>query len=488
METKSLVNESCAKTRRAQDNIVMEEKWRTLEAEISEKWGKDLSADIVAAFRELYSIYKSDIVKWYANLFDPEIGGYYYSNSGRDTDKTVYNGKTYPLLPDLESTYQGDGFLYCSLVDTDVAERAPAWYAEKIVRFVKGLQNKENGYFYHPQWDKEEVDSKLSRRGRDLQWAVRLLERYGSSPTYDTPLGTLGDGLLADGTPADMNGAYRYVPATKEELERSKSYVAPHLVDKESFEKYLSGIEIGFEKNNTSYTIGNHFEAQGLQILARDKVLSEGGADYSLCDILKKWFDDRFYPETGLWCPSPRIDYLDVNGVLKITAAYNNIRRPLPDAAASMRAAISVILSDKSPGHVCSVLNPWYAISMISENVKKYTPAEDKEALSAKIEEILRELVSRYPEMIRATTRKLKLFQKPDGSFSYYENNTAFCSQGMPVAKGAVNEGDLNATNICQFGIVGHIFNSLGVRPIPIFTEADRLEYVNILEKNKKIK
>lgn len=484
-----MLDESCEKNSRVQDDSIMEEKWRLFSESISPKLGEALSGEITEAMRDLYSIFSVDVLKWSANLFDPEIGGYYYSNSGRDFEDTVYNGKTYKLLPDLESTYQGDGFLYTSLIDTSAAERVPAWYGEKIVKFVKGLQNKENGYFYHPQWTKEEVDEKVSRRGRDLQWAVRLLERYGASPTYDTPLGTRGDGLLADGTPADMNGAYRYVPETKEEIEKTKKSVAPQLVDKESFEKYLSENKIGSGKYDNSYTVGNRIASQGPEILARDKALKAGGADYSLCDILKNWFDGYFNYKTGTWsnCSESEIKYADVNGILKVSAAYNCVERPLPDPVASMRAVLSVITSDADPVHVCSVLNPWFAISNIRTNVEKFTPAKEKEEAKKEIDKIRKELGSHYPALIRATKEKLALFVKPDGSFSYYKNNTAFCSQGMPVAYEAVNEGDLNATNICQFGILGHIFSVLGVETVPVFTEEDRLEYISILEKNAKI-
>jgi hypothetical protein len=234
--------------------------------------------------------------------------------------------------------------------------------------------------------------------------------------------------------------------------------------------------------------VGNHFESQGPQILARDEVLRAEGAKYSLCDILKEWFDERFNPETGIWSASETVGYTEVNGILKVAAAYSKIHRPLPDPVASMRAAIGIITSDDDPKHVCSVLNPWYAISVIRENVERYIPEDKKEECSASVEAVRRELVSKYPELIRATTRKLRMFRKPDGSFSYYENNTAFCSQGMPVAHGAPNEGDLNATNICNFGIIGHIFHGLGVETLPLFTEADRLEYIKILEENAKIK
>lgn len=473
--------ESEIAAQRLVDSKYKEEKWLELEASLTEKFGEKISSEIVKAFRELYSLYSSEVMKWCAGLFDPVIGGYYYSNSGRDFDNVDYNGKNYKLRPDLESTYQADGFLRSSLLHTDVEERMPKWVGESIVKFIKPLQDKESGYFYHPQWDKDEI--LLSRRGRDIQWAVRLLERYGAKPTYDTPLGTKGDGLLADGSAADMNGAYTYLPEINPNVEQKKECVAPHLVDKESFEAYLATIEIDPEASGTSYKIGNHFESQGLEIVARDKALAARGADYSLADILKKWLDERYVPQTGCWAKC--IDHGAVNGVLKICAAYNKIKKPIPDPLASMRAAISVITRDDLiPQHVCSVLNPWYAVSMILENVRCYQ-GDKAEKISESVLAVKREMINNYPAMIRATKNNISKFLKPDGSFSYYIGHTSFCSQGMPVAHEANDEGDLNATNICNFGIIGHIFSVLGVRPVPIFTEADRMEYIRVLEKNK---
>ena len=486
MKAKTMAKNSCIADGVIRDKEKMEEKWSSLFERLALAWGEPHARDILEALSELYSIYTVDVAKWYANLFDPEIGGYYYSNSARDFEEATYNGETYKLLPDIESTYQGDGFLHSSLVEVSATKSVPSWYSEKIVKFVKSLQDKESGYFYHPQWGKKLTDQFLSRRGRDLQMAVKVLERYGSAPTYDTPLGTHGDGLLADGTPADMTDAYQYKPASAKEKEKADRAVAPHLVDKESFEKYLADIAVDYDKTKNSYTVGNHFEAQGPQILARDEALRSEGAKYSLCDILKEWFDERFNPETGIWSASETVGYTEVNGILKVAAAYNKIHRPLPDPVASMRAAIGVITSYDDPKHVCSVLNPWYAISIIRENVERYISTEKKGELAAEVDSVRRELIRQYPELVRATTKKLRMFRKPDGSFSYYENNTAFCSQGMPVAHGAPNEGDLNATNICNFGIIGHIFSGLGEEALPIFTETDRLEYVRILEKNLK--
>ena len=80
-----------------------EEKWEAIKNRVGGKSGEA----IVDALKDLYTIYGEELIDWYAGLYDPKIGGYYYSNSARDNES--YAGVT--LLPDLESTYQVLSFL-----------------------------------------------------------------------------------------------------------------------------------------------------------------------------------------------------------------------------------------------------------------------------------------------------------------------------------------------------------------------------------------
>ena len=63
------------------DEKVRDEQWKAL----AEALGEHGDA-IVAAFKDMYSMYSLDMIHWFANLYDPAVGGYYYSNSGRDTE------------------------------------------------------------------------------------------------------------------------------------------------------------------------------------------------------------------------------------------------------------------------------------------------------------------------------------------------------------------------------------------------------------------
>ena len=97
------------------------------------------------------------------------------------------------------------------------------------------------------------------------------------------------------------------------------------------------------------------------------------------------------------------------------------------------------------------------------------------------LEQIQREVLNSYPEMIRKTAENLKLFLKEDGSFSYFHNRSSHYSQMMPVAIPNTDEGDMNASMICNVSIPNHIFHYLDLDSVPIYAESDRMRFVNIL-------
>ncbi len=443
-----------------------------------------LTEDIIDALKVHYSIFSDDAISWFANLYDPDTGGFYYSNSGRDTVQ---------YAPDLESTRQILSFIQSVGMLKSIGDRpsdvVPEHIAEDIVRWVKGLQH-ENGYFYHPQWGKELTDQYLSRRGRDLQWGVQILGRFGYKPTYDTPLGDKGDGMDVDGKPiSDAPVSYKRatvrlgtssaVMVSRVNSSASAVLALPsHMRSREAFEAYLMTLRIEAD----SYEVGNTLESQSKQIYNADKVLRDNGADYSLCDILKEWLDSKQNPETGLWTVYNEVDYDGVNGLLKVSGAYNGIQREIPNAVKGIRAAIETITDPGDPITVCYVLNPWYAIVNVMNNIKNYGAAEGKEALEEQFAELRAEMLLSYPELIRVTTEKSVMFLKTDGSFSYLQKSSGPTSQGLPVAVMDTNEGDVNATTIFIIGITHHIFEILEQELIPIYTESDRLRWVSILE------
>ena len=221
-------------------------------AEFSRKYG----AESAEALESLYNLYDERMYLWLADLWDDEIGAFYYSNSARDTEG---------YLPDIESTCQAIAFLqhtgiYSCLGGT-LDSFTPDFMKSKIVDFVIGLQDTD-GFFYHPQWGK---NIGISRRGRDLSWCTDTLMTMGGKAKYPTPLDT---------------------PKTS-----SNNLLPPHLQTTVAFREYLSGLDL----YNQSYYVGNLLASQLRQIRA-------AGSDFE--DILIDWYDKNQCSDNGLWNPT----------------------------------------------------------------------------------------------------------------------------------------------------------------------------------------
>ncbi len=446
------------------DKKAVEDAWGEAESKLCGTLGENVAKETVSALKELYSVYKKEFVDWIGNLYDPRVGGFYYSNSARDNEEVECEGKMYKLLPDLESTSQALGLIsglhMADLYEKDPILALPEWIKKKMVPFVQNMQDESGGYFYHPQWGKERTDKWVNRRGRDLTWATRTLARFGEKPLYKTPLDD-----------------------RSKEKEEAKAETAPQLVDKESFLNYLNSL--GYDENNaySAYVVGNKLESQVREIVARDKELENEGADYRLKDVMKEWLDARYNPENGTWTKDG-FGHDSANGILKIASTYIRAGLALPDPIASVKAAISCVTLPIPPAHVCCVLNPWYALNSIVSAIEEYEDSEYRNKMLLTLADMHKEITRHYPEMVRKTTENLKIFLKEDGSFSYLPEKSSHYSQMMPVAIPNSCEGDVNASMICSSAIPNHIFNYLGLTSVPIYTEADRMRLVNILQRN----
>ena len=153
----------------------------TLEQRREPYWQKlesVIGAESTAAMKEIYALYTDELVDWFASLYDVQTGGYYYSESARDNEG---------FLPDAESTSQALRILSdCGAIikyGNNYAKALPTEMAEQIIDFVYNLQDK-NGYFYHPQWSKDLVNQKTSRRSRDLGHCTGILSKFGVKPKY----------------------------------------------------------------------------------------------------------------------------------------------------------------------------------------------------------------------------------------------------------------------------------------------------------------
>ena len=151
-------------------------------------------ANVRSVIKKLHSLFGTDLYIWLADLYDPDlapdhtkyasyagysgegdtdyikIGGFYYSNSARDTAG---------YLPDLESTAQVLSFLDGSGmegVDNNVlGEVIPEAAKAQMYHFAMSM--KSGSYYYHPQWGTSITDS---RRGRDQGWGNDIVNAFGS--------------------------------------------------------------------------------------------------------------------------------------------------------------------------------------------------------------------------------------------------------------------------------------------------------------------
>lgn len=456
------------------DEQTIEEVWKSKTSQIEKVVGDStLAEEIAESIKILQTLYSDGIISWIANLYCPENGGFYYSNSARDN---------LGYLPDLESTTQALGIigeLFTLGFDGGWEELIGEKMCEELVYFAKSKQD-ENGYFYHPQWSRQLSDSKPNRLGRDVGNAVRILERFGAKPTYDTPTGVKGDGILADGTPvavsslrSPLTGSTVVAVSAVIAVNAEDANVPAHMRTREAFEAYLASLDI----NNDYYSVGNTLESQADQFVQRDKVLAARGENYSLADICEQWMSSHQNEETGLWNLDGLCGFEEVNGVLKLGSTYSKLGKRIPNALKALESAIDCITSPEVPDIICDIFNTWYAFSVIYSNLTTYgTPAERTE-----VENVRQSLFVSFPELIYKTREKVAYFIKDDGSFSFKQKYSSETSQGMPVAVINSVEGDVNATMIASISIPGTIFAMLGVPKVPIFTTSDRMVFQSIL-------
>ena len=447
---------------------------------------KALAEEVTQATREYLDLMTPNMVSWAANLYAPEIGGFYYSNSARDT---------LGYLPDLESTGQMLALLSDSILGLmnhlGGSAGFPDWMKEQLAAFVKPLQD-PNGFFYHPQWDRLE-DQYPERRGRDQSWALSILGVAGVKPTY-TVGARLGDGMLIDGTRVDANG--NVIEAAKPLTSRlgngvplavsavlsanASGYVDPDLASAEAFREYL---EEGNIRNN-SYGFGNQLAARTDEFLRREKQLQDEKAGWSVKEILITYLKENQNPENGAWYWKPlsfadRSYYDAVNGLLKTSALYTAFGVEMPYAMEACKTAINGIYSAEVPIHVCDIYNPWFAVQNVFKNL---TSCSSKAYAEEKIAEIRNELMLDAPNAIRKTAEKIAKHKKDDGSFSYLQESSSPTSQYMQVAVKGSDEGDVNATIICYIDIANRMFDVLGLSRPTVLGRADWYEFITIME------
>ena len=422
-----------------------------------------IGADALAQVKRLYSLYDDSVYEWIANLWDDEVGGFYYANSGRD-----YEG----FLPDIESTRQALAIIrtsgmvdvYGDNVDEAFVKVFPKEYADKIVAFVKKCQDPETGYFYHEQWGS---DVGAARLGRDLDQALTLLTLFGEKPDYPTILDRLSG---ATGS-SSLGERSSYVSATSI-ISQTASGIPEHLQSKEAFKRYLDSFNIV----NDSHSTGHVIASQSTQIKAA------GLIDFA-CDYFDE-IQERVYLEqlalgetpSGLW--QPEVNYTSVSGLYKIGGLYKEAGRGINYLDDCIRSCIEAIKLDTEPADIIYVFNPWAGMQTAFAAIKRMIKnGDNRYNLEANHALVRSELAA----LTQITVDKLLVFKKETGGFSYTREFSAPTTQGTPVSLG-LREGDLNATNIAVNSISSHIFSCAGLERPDIWNFEDFDKFIDTMK------
>lgn len=516
-----------------------EAQWAELLELASAKYGAEQGAAITEAFREYYSMRDDNLIVWYANLYDPGVGGFYAGNSGKK-----YDG----FLPLIETTGQLLGHLSSMDVFSakgDATKLAlPGVIKAQIIYFLKSCQD-PNGYFYNPTLGKEASDATVVRRGRDLSRATSTLSNLGSKPTYNTPTGTKGDGITADEywastgyseelkpyvpksyaeyedhlasltaslSPRSTEAAISAITYTKgavltasgDSTEASEAYLKSHA----AFDAYIKSKNI----DASPYPVGNELNGTYTLIAAASKKLGAyTSADgetkpwyegMTLCDMLIYWMSEHIN-EKGLFGTIPEgstdpldgIRYENANGFFKMITIYNAWKVEYPEPALAAEGLITSIKGDEvSTGNICNVYNSWNALSSLMTNIRGgygNMSAEEREKILSDIDAIF---ATDAPAAIRNSYVKQKAYMCSDGTFSNSVWNAAAQFPGGLGCGLGVKEGNVDAIGFGLYATTNSALSVLGLSAarVDYFHEGDYLvfleEILNVKPVTEKVK
>ena len=418
------------------------------------KLESQIGVEAVEALKDLFGLYDEGLYLWLANLWCPDVGGFYYSNSGRDTEG---------FLPDIESTKQALAFItksgmvseYESANYSEALLRDYPEIAEKVLNFAVGLQA-EDGYFYHPQWKDSPSTSRISR---DLNSARGIITELGGTANYPYPEDSFDssdeDALVPMSALTGRLGGSSVLSVSKVIATSVPAYLL-------SLDKWAAYIDsLGIDKGN-SYPGGN-------TLVSQKRMIKAAGQEY--CDYLINYLNSKQY-DNGTW--EREISYGALDGLMKISGLYEHFDVPLPRAKAAAESCITrtIDTTPKATGktHVCDVYNTWYALAAVIRMADKSLKNEIRQSVK-----------ENFPEMIDSTCQKMSMYRKDDGSFSWYEDESHYTSQGSVVAVPRTNEGDVNASTIASSGLLGWVFDCIGVKDVPLFYAADFEIFMNVI-------
>lgn len=136
-------------------------------------FSNEVDSEIKAALEKLDKEF-DPCFQWWADIYDPISGGFFYSLSAKKSKKFTVN---------IESTSKGVNVLEWS----DLLDSAPKKFKENIVIYFQKRQNKKTGFFRDP--DRAHLYNSLALN-RALGMSTGSIEKCGGEPLYPLPLDT----------------------------------------------------------------------------------------------------------------------------------------------------------------------------------------------------------------------------------------------------------------------------------------------------------
>ena len=525
----------------AEDAVYLEEKWVAFDEEIKKIYGESNGAEITKAFRTYYSMFSDKVVTWWADLYDPGIGGFYYTNSGRNN---------YGYLPGIEST----GQILSHLVSTGMLEtlggslsiNLPQLMQYQIAYYYKSLQDPD-GLFYNPQLGKE--GSTSYRLGRDQGHAISRMTQFGAWPTYTCVYSGKtyeGDGITADewwdGLVAEgLISADTPRPYVPKSLKDYEDYVKKGNLSATSAKEAVSKVVATSSQVIATSGVSTYFKSHSefevwlkqwnpdtspyaacSNISAARNLIEPSSAALGDANAPGKWYHgmtltemtveylNGFINDRGLFGayvdngdPSAGCKFQNTNGLMKAISVYNNAGVAYPEPLKAVESCLIGIMSDEvSSGNVCEVYNIWTALSGVLTNVKNYGTKDQikflfgyyDEGKGAQVEGRIYQALGRDgAAAIINSYEKQKNYQCSDGGFNHSVNGNAAGGSnngGVPAGIGSVKESNVDAVGFGMQSIISVMRSSFGLKTsVPVFTESDWMRFIGrVVELNPVIK
>ena len=527
-----------------EDAAYVLEKWKEFENSAKSVYGDAVGAELTAAFQTYYSMFSDKVVTWWADLYDPGMGAFYYSNSSRNN---------FGYLPGIEST----GQVLNDLVSTGMLKtiggglpaNLPKIMQYQLAYYFKSLQDPD-GFFYNPQLGKEGSNS--YRIGRDQGHAITRLDMFGGKPTYTCSYNGVtyeGDGLTADEwwdslvaeglisadtprpyVPTSLKDYEDYVKtgklsatSAKEAVSKvvatSSKVIATAVGGGPSYFKSHADFENWLKQWNpdaSPYSACSNISAARTSLIIPDsEALGPAYAPgkwyhgMTLMDMTISYLNS-FVTDRGLFGayvdngdPAAGCKFANTNGLMKAIGTYNAAGVAFPKPLEAVESCLICIMGDEpSTGNICEVYNVWTALSGVLSNVKKYGTKEQNEYLFGHVDEAtgkqiggrIYEVFGRDGEAaVLNSYAKQKNYQCDDGGFNHSVNGNpsgGMTNGGVPSGIGGVKECNVDAVGFGMHSNVSVMCSSLGISNcVPVYTESDWMRFIRrIVELNPVIK